>query len=207
MIDGLSQLDTHCDHLDPFGKQPEYILDEDFRSYEPLCSLPMGNLALVSIGNPLREEDSAAIVLTQTILSKSSEKDFCLFNLDCGFAWLKQILLRHENVIVLDSIEDNDDAKDGFVDIKLTREVMYHSGFVIRTSHGLSWLDELKLLDFDRPGSLQFFGINGNLFLEASYENRSDFLMRAATRLHELIDDCRLNSADSNLNYRRRCNA
>ncbi len=204
MFDGLSQLYTHCDHLDPFGKQSELLLDEGLRSYEPLCTLPMGKLALVAIGNPLREEDSAAIVLTQTMLSKSSDEDFCLFNLDCGFAWLKQILLRHENVIVLDSIEDNDAARDGFVDIKLTREVMYNSGFVIRTSHGLSWLDELKLLDFDRTGSLQFFGINSNLFLEATYENRSNFLMRAATRLRELIDDCRLNSAD---NIRRRCNA
>lgn len=149
-----------------------------------------GTMAVIAIGNPLKEEDSAAIALIQKLHRSPMNVATCLFSFDSGFAWLKEVVVRHDTVIILDSILDSTGAENGFTVIPLTASVLEHSGFVVRATHGLGWLDELKIIDISQTGALLFFGVDGPKFKAGDEGERVKFLDCALEGLNDVLEKC-----------------
>lgn len=182
MINGIRELAASCNHVNNFGFGVNDSVQADTSSRN-------GRIALVAIGNPLVEADSWAIELIELLKQRSHYSGICFFVLDGNFAWLGEVVKRHDSVIILDSISTTDDSKDGVLTIPLTGDVIERSGFAIRATHGLSWLDEIKLyaLDSKLPDRLMFFGIES----VASSKNDKDVrLENSMNELLRLIEKC-----------------
>ena len=155
MLKEIFELTTSCRHLS-LASPREQPSNADML---PVLSRP-NRIAIVAIGNSLIEEDSAALAIMQKLANRVGYQKYCLFNLDSGFSWLKEILQTHDNIVILDSILDLTGGLDPVVTVPLTRDVIETSGFSIRASHGLSWLDELKLCGAGEPGPMTFIGVD-----------------------------------------------
>ncbi|MDZ4836946.1 MAG: hypothetical protein SGJ27_24450 [Candidatus Melainabacteria bacterium] len=191
MLKGIFELTTTCGHLSSQGKQPDLCCSETV--------IHPKKIAIVAFGNPLVEDDSAAIALIRLIQQTEILNKYCLFNFDSGFAWLKEVLLRHDIVVIVDSILDSTKiAPDGWFTIPLTESVLEHSGFVIRATHGLSWLDEIKMMEPRQTGNLFFFGIDGPEFKAHNENERDTFLKRGLQGLTELLETCSLQNKGGN---------
>lgn len=185
MLKGAFDLPMNCNHL-----MPTLVSAEQHHGSVVKTRLPSLKIAIIAIGNPLVEEDSAAIALVEKLHQTHAHDGFCLFHFDSGFAWLKEVLMRHDIVIILDSILDNTQTADGFTAIPLTRSVIHQSGFLIRATHGLGWLDEIKLIDICQKGELLFFGIDGEKFKTSNENERAKFIESALKGLRNVLDQC-----------------
>lgn len=158
MLEGLGNLTTSCTHIDP-GDSGCSISPA---SKEPRQTANSNSIALVAVGNSLIQKDCrAASLLTQM----EAESDICKFFLDGSPAWLREVLNQHAAVIIMDSVEDFQGGTNGTLTVPLTGEVLAKSGFCISSTHGLSWLDEIKFYQLERqlPQHLIFFGIDASL--------------------------------------------
>jgi len=150
-----------------------------------------GSLALVAIGNPLIESDCAALELLAKFQNKQSAREACIFSFDGNFYNLQSVFKNHNGVIILDSVQSTSSDKTVLI-IPLTEDVLSKSGFAVRASHGLSWLDEIKFraISAPLPNSLVFFGVPPHL-------SRSN-LEEAIVELESLIHDIAVQTAQRN---------
>lgn len=186
MIKELLELPMTCSHLSSLS--PDGVSANSCVATTRPQSIPDSErIAIIAIGNPLMEEDRAALSLVQRICCSDAGRKYCLFHFDSGFAWLKEVVLSHNSVIIIDSIVDGTNTTDGFVAIPLTRNVLEHSGFVIQATHGLSWLDEVKMIDKEWTGDLLFFGIAGHLFKAGNENERIEIIEGALCKLTETL--------------------
>jgi Ni,Fe-hydrogenase maturation factor len=127
------------------------------------------SVAVVALGNPLVDYDGLAIEALRNLVNNCRpDLNFCAFALDTGIFWLQKIISVHDEIILVDTMQG---LAENFVIVPLTNEIVARSGFQIRATHGLSWMDELKLSALNRgETSLTFFGINRDLQNSATRE-------------------------------------
>lgn len=185
----LLELTTNCKHLSPGMAGEEYSrISEAKAGCKPTNSTP--KIAIIAVGNPLRDEDSAALALIPLIRRKIADDRYCTFNFDYGFAWLKQVLVNHDRVIFIDSMLDSAGTPEGILTSVITNEVLDNSGLAIKASHGLSWLDEIKMIGEELRGNPMFLGIDGHKYQACNKMQRADLLGRALSALQSLLE-CR----------------
>ncbi len=154
-----------------------------------------GRIALVAIGNPLIKEDYGAMLLIQLFRAQEVGSNLCLFSFDSSFAWLGEVLKRHDAVVILDAVSKTADSEARFVTIPLDGPTLARSGFVIRATHGLSWIDEIKLyaIENELPNKLFFFGVSQ--LDKTDSADRNHLPMLAA--LNMLIDQCKRSAPEA----------
>ncbi|MBX9670439.1 MAG: hypothetical protein K2X93_22755 [Candidatus Obscuribacterales bacterium] len=192
MIEQLFDLKPSCVHVHGTS------MLESSRSRADDSSQPSserGQIALVSIGNPLIKEDCDALLLIQLFRAQQVDSDLCLFSLDSSFAWLGKVLKRHNAVVILDVVQKTADPEAHFVTIPLNGPTLARSGFVIRATHGLSWIDEIKLyaIENELPNKLFFFGVSQ--LDKTDSADRIHLPMLAA--LNRLIEQCKRSSPEA----------
>ena len=156
-----------------------------------------GELALVAIGNPIVENDASALEILKLFRRNIQSDQVCCISLEMSFGWLSHILKSHKSVIILDPIIVDERHTDDFVIVKLEADVISHSGFPIKLSHGLSWLDEVKLVMVEKalPERLLFFGITNPT---SSVYNRSQAFEKHLSALAKLVDQSLLEPEKTN---------
>lgn len=119
--------------------------------------------AVIAIGNPLIEKDTTATRLLTRNATLCQRLKICTFVMDGGFAWIKQILRQHEKTIVIDTVLEN--LPEGWIFTDFSQNVLSQNSLAIDSSHGLSWVDELKfdLLDDDQLSRIFFLGISADI--------------------------------------------
>lgn len=123
-----------------------------------------GGLALVAFGNVLRGDDGIACLLCgglpQTLLNR-----LCFFDLGLKTQFLSEVVFCHQSVLIVDATANGTTLGEGLCLDLLPLMADKRKGAMpgVTSSHGLSWLDELRLLGGLPPSlkDLNFFGVEG----------------------------------------------
>ena len=115
-------------------------------------------LAIVTIGNSLRADDGIASALCDQ-LPHETMVDACRFDLGTYSNYLSECLKGHKAVIIIDSTCDG--RSPGSITIVDLNSLLESSTLDIKSTHGFSLLDELKLAKEQDllPPRLIFFGV------------------------------------------------
>ena len=108
-------------------------------------------LSLITIGNQLRSDDGIAVTLCTKI---------CRFDLGLYTNFIADCFRTHQAVIIVDATTSG--AKLGAVHIIDLKSIVDRNiPMPVRSSHGLSIIDEIRLqkLQLNLPESIIFFGI------------------------------------------------
>lgn len=104
-----------------------------------------GDLAIIAVGNSLVAGDSSALIL----LDRLSEKNgVCKFPVGIYTSVIPEIISGHRAFLILDAIPEDDETFP-FSLIPLTGAVLDNrspDSPGLRASHGLSFMDELRIL-------------------------------------------------------------
>ncbi len=120
------------------------------------------SLVVVSVGNTLRGDDGIAQALCRQLLETYNTR-VCYFDIGPYTCHLPACLNGHDAAIVVDAIEArNGVGRSSIVDLRAV--VDRGLELCLRSSHGLSLLDELALPEkgADLPPSIHLFGVEVN---------------------------------------------
>lgn len=146
-----------------FASQCTHLMEGVSSFWDAEVEAECYSTAVIAIGNPLIEKDVPATRLLTRNDSLCQRLKICTFAMDSGFAWIKQILHQHEKTIVIDTVLEN--LPEGWIFTALKQNVLAQNSLAIDSSHGLSWLDELKfeLLNDDQLSRIFFLGISADI--------------------------------------------
>lgn len=131
----------------------------------PQCShsdqeIPSG-LCIITIGNNLRGDDGIAMKICDK-LPPTLADDVCRFDLGTYTSYLGSCLQGHKAAIIIDSTSNScTPGSITIVDLKAYLEDQKGSPLGVKTTHGFSLVDELKLLSevSELPDRLMLLGV------------------------------------------------
>lgn len=138
----------------------------------------VSGVALVSIGNSLRADDGVGAVLTAG-LSADLRQALCIFDLGLMTSCLAEALNGHRTALIIDAVHATGSPSPGQVHVAYLSGLFENTPLSVggaqgpgaavsslvsvatRTSHGISWLEELSLVSKNAgfPERLYFFGV------------------------------------------------
>lgn len=126
---------------------------------EHLSQRDDSGLCLITVGNSLRGDDGVAEALCNRLSAKVLE-NVCRFDLGTHTNYLRDCLTGHRAAFIIDSICD-DEKSPGAVTVIDLNELLRNQKVKIKSSHGLSIIDELQLAKKQGPlpKDITFFGI------------------------------------------------
>lgn len=116
-------------------------------------------LCLITVGNSLRGDDGVAETLCNRLSAKVLA-NVCRFDLGTHTNYLRDCLTGHRAAFIIDSICD-DEKSPGAVTVINLNELLGYQRVRIKSSHGLSIIDELQLAKEQGPlpEDITFFGV------------------------------------------------
>lgn len=134
-------------------------------------ALKEGELIFVGVGSSLSLEDTPALHLVGNLARL--HRGVCAVNLEHSFWLLSDILRTHKSIYIVDSFV-SDGPIGSILILPLDDEVFEgkkleeESGFQFRSTHSISWFDELKMARRDGilKGSVTFIGIESSIAFE-----------------------------------------
>ena len=115
-------------------------------------------VALIAMGNTLRGDDGIAQLVCRSIDTNLLDQ-VCYFDIGTASVYLPNCLLKHSAAVIVDAVAS--ESTGSSVLIELAELIRSKSPVAPRSSHGISFVDELKLFFESRrlPQTLNFFGI------------------------------------------------
>ncbi len=116
-------------------------------------------IVLVTIGNSLRRDDAIAKIIADSLPS-NIEEELCRFDLESYSQFLLDCVVFHQVAVIVDATKSEGNA--GSVKIINLKEVLDRNlPLNIKSCHGLSFFDELKIANLSNqlPDELYFFGV------------------------------------------------
>jgi len=130
-----------------------------------------GELIFVGVGSSLSLEDTPALHLVGDLARL--HKDVCAVNLEHSFWLLPDILRTHKSIYIVDSFVSDGPIGSILIlplddEIFERKQLEEESGFQFRSTHSISWFDELKMARLDGifKGSVTFVGIESSIAFE-----------------------------------------
>ena len=118
-----------------------------------------GGIAIVGIGNPLHEEDSGGLELV-SLFHESTKLGVCCINLELFTGYLPAVYRCHKALVIVDTVSNLE--TDASCVLEIDKTVLEASGNLLKASHGISWLEELKLLG-EGAKKVFLFGISSRV--------------------------------------------
>lgn len=115
-------------------------------------------IALIALGNELRGDDGIAQLVCRSIDNKMLDH-VCYFDIGTASVYLGNCLLKHQSAVIVDAVESENPSQNSLI-LNLKEVLLANNVMDLSSSHGISFIDELKLFYKNtQPKSLSFFGI------------------------------------------------
>lgn len=130
-----------------------------------LASEAASGVALIAMGNTLRGDDGIAQLVCRSLDTNLLDQ-VCYFDIGTASVYLPNCLLKHSAAVIVDAVaiesqQDAGSSRHGSVLVELPELIRSKTPAALRSSHGISFVDELKLFFEGKKllKSLNFFGI------------------------------------------------
>ena len=116
------------------------------------------SLAVIGIGNPLVLSDSVALRMVARTAKSIIDGRICFINIEDRFSYLSSIFASHSKVVIVDCISMHLSALET-VFLELSGDPLQTPDLSnsFASTHGLSWMDEVKIHMKRNPSGTSFF--------------------------------------------------
>lgn len=152
-----------------------------------------GEIAIIGIGNPLRNIDRLGPYVVTLAMQRTGD-GVCCINLESHCNYLVPILNEHKTAIIVDSVK-NLGEKESLL-IEIDEQIKAKSQDIVENSHGISWMDELRLFD-TKAKKVYLFGVSSKL-AEGMDSNNKEKVANIEDQINRLLGFiCLLNDEET----------